>query len=215
MKKTIFILMLALVVASHAQDNAVTKPKYVNWGVSVGPSVTSFAMQLPASFTEPLKVQPGLGLELGGYMDYNLSSLCTMQFSAMTGCERVHLLNGTANDVLMPHTIDIAIKFGLRLPLGSSKLLISAGPYSQFVYACPTYGTNNLENPFTRQINNEGDMALNDFHSGAAASLGVEVKDGWQLMLNYGIGLTNILNVRSSDSYVLPQKLGLTIGRRF
>lgn len=215
MKKTIVLLVLALSFASQAQDNAVPKPKYLNWGVAVGPSATTFVMQMPASYTEPLEVQPGLGLELGGYLDYNLSRLWTMQFSAMLGCERVHLINGLADDVIMPHTIDIAIKIGLRLPMGGSKLLVSVGPYSQFTYACPTFGPSSIEDPFTRQINENGDMALNDFHSGASASLGVETQGGWQLLLNYGLCLTNVLNVKSQGSYILPEKLSLTFGKRF
>lgn len=215
MKKTIVLLVLALSFASQAQDNAVPKPKYLSWGVAAGPSATTFAMQLPASYTEPLESQPGLGLELGGYLDYNISRLWTMQFSAMLGCERVHLINGPADDVIMPHTIDISIRFGLRLPMGGSKLLVSVGPYSQFAYACPTFGPNNIEDPFTRQINENGDMALNDFHSGAFASLGVETQGGWQLLLNYSLCLTNVLNVKSQGSYILPEKLCLTFGRRF
>lgn len=147
--------------------------------------------------------------------DYNISRLWTMQFSAMLGCERVHLINGPADDVIMPHTIDISIRFGLRLPMGGSKLLVSVGPYSQFAYACPTFGPNNIEDPFTRQINEDGDMALNDFHSGAFASLGVETQGGWQLLLNYSLCLTNVLNVKSQGSYILPEKLCLTFGRRF
>ena len=89
----------------QAQDNAVPKPQYINWGISAGASATTFAMQLPASFTEPLQAEPGLGLELGGFMDYNLSQRRIMQFSIMLGCERVHLINGELDDVLMPHTI--------------------------------------------------------------------------------------------------------------
>lgn len=215
MKKTMLFLLLALSFASQAQDNAVPKPKYLNWGVAAGPSATTFVMQMPASYSEPLEAQPGLGLELGGYLDYNLSRLCTMQFSAMLGCERVHLINGLADDVIMPHTIDISIKFGLRLPLGGTKLLLAVGPYSQFTYACPTFGPSNIEDPFTRQINEDGDMALNDFNSGASASLGVETQDGWQLMLNYGFCLTNVLNVKSQGSYILPEKFTLTFGKRF
>lgn len=215
MKKTILLLLLALSFASQAQDNAVPKPQYLNWGLSAGASTTTFAMQMPASYTEPLEAQPGLGLELGGYLDYNLSHLWAMQFSAMLGCERVHLINGTADDVIVPHTIDIAIKIGLRLPMGDSKLLLSAGPYSQFTYACPSFGPSNIEDPFTRQINDNGDMALNDFHSGASASLGLETQAGWQLVLNYSICLTNVLNIKSQGSYILPEKLSLTFGKRF
>lgn len=215
MKKTILLLLLALSFASQAQDNAVPKPKYLNWGLSAGASATTFAMQLQASFTEPLQAQPGLGVELGGYMDYNLSRLWVMQFSFMLGCERVHLINGAIDDVLMPHTIDIAIKFGMRLPLGQWRLLLSAGPYSQFTFACPTFGPSHLENPFTRQINEDGDMAMNDFHSGGTVSAGFETPEGWQWMVNYSLCFTNLLNFSSPNTYLLPQKLSITLGKRF
>lgn len=171
-------------------------------------------MQLPASFTEPLQAEPGLGLELGGFMDYNLSQRWIMQFSIMLGCERVHLINGELDDVLMPHTIDISIKFGSRLSVGQGHLLLSAGPYSQFTYACPIAGPSNLENPFTRQINEDGDMALNDFHSGALLSVGAETSKGWQWTANYSLCLTNLLNFRAPNAYLLPQKLSLTMGKR-
>ena len=215
MKKIFLFLWLAVMFVGHAQDNAVPKPQYVNWGLAIGPSATTFVMQMPFSFSEPLQAQPGLGLELGGYMDFNLSPLWIMQFSFMLGCERVYLVNGTIDDVLMPHTIDMALKFGLRMPLGKWHMLLSAGPYSQFTYACPTVGPSHLENPFTRQINEDGDMALNDFHSGAALSFGLETSEGWQWMLNYGICLTNLLNFRNSNSYLLPHKLSFVVGRRF
>lgn len=220
MKKIIACLFMALSITTHAQlitvaDNAIERQKPVNWGFSVCPTATTYWMQMPQNYSEPLKSAPGMGVDLGAYLDYNLSQLWVMQFVYQYSVSRIHLLNGPVDDVIMPHGINLSIRFELRLPLRDWRLLINAGPYSQFTLGCNTFGPSNLENPFTHQINDKGDMAMTDFHSGISGTIGLESPKGWQLMMATRLCLTNLLNFDAEDAYVLPQSIGLSFGKRF
>ena len=72
-----------------------------------------------------------------------------------------------------------------------------------------------LEVVYTDPVTGKARFALSDIHAGLALAVGYEFKNMWQIQLDARMGITDILNLETSGTYVYPYKVSLLVGYHF
>lgn len=219
------ILMFILFVCSSsifaaASDSTSPKHKVVNGGIKLQMNSSNFIMNILSSGYNSMTSQMNIGAEIGGFIDFNVSKHCIIQFNLMLVSEQQDLHNSGNHDQLW--TLGMEIPLYVLGRYGNPQkgyILFGGGPYTEFALWARMNGHTEGRNPYQHIIDTSDDgdsiFALSDNHSGLAAYIGYEFPFGLQINATYQASLSNILNLNSSAAYCYPQKVTFGIGYRF
>ena len=221
--KKLYILFIPLLFAIAASGQPAADDEFrqfVSWGLIAGPNLTGYRMNVAGSEYAPDKTHCGLGLEAGALLEYHITTQWSMTLTATGNIERVRFSVNDSTDVLTTFGTDISASATYRLPLRQGTVLISAGPYTHFVFTSLMTGDGAIPNPYTRVISNdphtgEASFAMNDFNAGFMFDAGYEFDSRWQVHLNLKWGVSDLLNYDSHELYTKPYKIGVLLSYSF
>lgn len=222
-QKTILMLILFVCynsIAVAAPDSTLHKSKVVNGGIKLQANSSNFIMNIPSLGFTSMTSNMNVGAELGGFIDFNVSKHCVIQFNLMLVSEQQQLDNEGKHDQLW--TLGLEIPLYILGRYGNHRqgyILFGGGPYTEFSLWARMTGDTDGRNPYHHVVDTSADgesiFALSDNHSGLAAYLGYEFPFGLQINATYQVSLSNILNINNSAAYCYPQKVTFGLGYRF
>lgn len=229
MKKITTILCLCFIcTVAFSQDK-----KSVQWGIRIANNsakmtrsmiegsvssrhLSSFQLGAYAEFNiKDLSFQPGLNLNgKGGVSPFSLIYSTGTQITVISGISTMSL-----------YYLELPLNAVYKFPVKSSKIYIGAGPYTSLGlfgrnrtktdYTTTFYGSSEIEKTSGKKkaFGNDSDQ-VKRFDFGANFSGGIELKKGFTVGLNYGLGLANISNQKEEGS-LSNQAFSLTFGYLF
>lgn len=206
--------------AATSNDSIPYKRKVINGGIKLQANCSNFIMNIPIESHSAMKSVMNVGAEIGGFIDFNVSEHCVIQFNLMVFSEQQDLHNSGNHDRLW--TVGVELPLYVLGRFGNQQhgyILFGGGPYTEFSTWARMIGSTNGRNPYQHIVDTSEDgesiFALSDNHSGLAAYLGYEFPFGLQINATYQASLSNILNLNNSAAYCYPQKVTLGLGYRF
>ncbi len=228
MKKGLKLIALVVLVSIVSQSIAQTK-----FGIKGGVNLANMAFKdmgdmtkkMAPSFhlggivqigvTESFCIEPGLFLSGKG---------CKMETSATNSGVTI-----TGKSSILPMYLEIPLNAMYKMDLGSAKLEVFAGPYFGFGVAGKTkveytasglpsgvtlasLGLNDESNSIKYGTKDDSDLKKTDF--GLNMGVGFESKSLF-FRLQYGMGLSDLSPVSSSDNYIKNRVIGLSVGFLF
>lgn len=198
-------------------------PQYVSWGLQGGPNVSSFIMRVDPLLRDTLimdsvlSATPAVGFDLGGYFEYHITRHWCVQLSGRLGMDRSTLRYSDHRSHMLTLGADFSLPVLYRTPLSSGHLFFSVAPYCHFVYFSHVDEGINLyrRQVYTDPVTGKARFALSDIHAGFALAVGYEFENMWQIQLDVRMGITDILNLETSGTYVYPYKVSLLVGYHF
>ena len=224
MRKKIIILFLLssclCAAAQEASDSLDDFRQHTTWGFVTGPNILNYSLNLESTTGSPDRSKPGLGAELGLFLDYHISEPWAIRFIPSAGMEHVNLYKGDDDGHLFTFAIEMAMALEYTHPLHKGSLNVAAGPYSHFVLASTLYGSDNLTNPYSRTTasdpyTEQPTFAMGDLGAGLLFFTAYELPSAWFIQVDVRYGITDMLNADSHCLYVRPFKAVIAFGRRF
>lgn len=228
MKKLIIIVialsfssgLMAKRVSQLQADTTGIKMPVVNGGLKLQMTTTGLTMK---NVYQQLYASPGIGGEIGGFLDFNVKPHFVMQIDLSITGEHMYLHNSNQHD-------DLWI-FGLEIPLylmgrwettpKGSYIQFGGGPFTHFVLRSLMTANGVQEDVFKRvftidDITGENARVLGDNYSGLGIILTYEWAFGLQLNANFLYSISDILNYEHpSSTFVRPYKFSFGVGYRF
>lgn len=231
MKKEIILILISTLLYAvsfagknlAAQNSRTDDEDYIQhttWGFATGANLLNYSLNLEYAVDAPDKTKPGIGAELGFFLDYHISDSWALRFAPSTGIEHINLYKGEDDGHLITFAAEFAISMEYTFKIQNSEFNINLGPYTHFVIASTLYGSDNLVNPYSRTIASDPitekpNFAIGDLNSGLALSLAYQLPSLWFLQLDLKYGVTDLLNADSHRLYFRPFKAVISLGHRF
>lgn len=224
MKRLVFILLIIIVNCQlsivNCQDTLDDFRQHTTWGFVTGPNMLNYSLNLESAADSPDRATPGIGAELGLFLDYHITDSWALRFSPSAGMEHINLFKGTDDGHLFTFALELGIALEYTFKIQNSTFNINLGPYSHFVLASTLYGSDNLTNPYSRTIDSDPfteqpNFAIGDFNAGLAFAIAYQFPSWWFVQLELKYGVTDLLNADSQRLYVRPFKTVISVGRRF
>lgn len=214
----LLLLFAAASLNLHAQDADSLKIKPVSLGVLLQTSLSGEHVQTKQTF---LSTNPGLGMEVGGFVDYNITDKLAFEFQLLFSLQGLAHITRDADEMITLFGMDIPLYFMGRIPIRKSRLRLGAGPFTHVTFDAWHPSHRELTTPY-RQIISIDDVtgrpryALNSFYAGISSLVGWEFPAGFQINVAACYSVMDILNYKhGSDSFNHPFKFTLGVGWRF
>lgn len=227
MKRLSLLLLVALApLFAYAQDADSLKIKPVSLGVLLQ---TNLSGEHVHSQQTNLNTNAGFGMEVGGYVDYNITDKLCFELQLIFSLQGLgHITKsaeydagGVNDEMITLFGTDIPLLFMARLPVRESRLRLGAGPFSHITFDAWHPSHRELVTPY-RQIISIDDVtgrpryALNSFYAGVSLLAGWEFPSGLQINLGGFYSVMDILNYEhGAESFNHPYKISLGLGWRF
>lgn len=214
---TTFFCSLCSIV--KCQDSIDDYRQHTTWGFATGVNMLNYSLNLESAVGAPDRAAPGLGAEMGLFLDYHISEPWAFRFAPSVGMEHINLYKGDDDGHLFTFALELGMALGYTINHKLSTINFNFGPYSHFVLASTLYGSENLTNPYSRTntsdpVTEEPSFAIGDLSAGIALSVAYQLPSLWFFQMDLKYGITDMLNADSHRLYVRPFKAVISIGRR-
>lgn len=202
MKKNFTIVLIAIfTVFSFAitQVNA-----QVAVGVKAGANMSNYLLDKMPNTESSMKV----GAQVGGFVKYNFNPFLGLQADMMfhyKASEIKDKATGQKSDI-EAWGMEVPIYAMASIPTYSGKIYLGVGPYVGFGFSAKNK---------TADVDLYDTKFIKRFDLGAAAILGYELKNGFQINANYQFGALNLRDKNKGDSKLRMQGVSLGLGYRF
>lgn len=224
MKQIISIVLIVIVNCQlsivNSQETLDDYKQHTSWGVATGVNLLHYNLNLESTVGAPDKTKPGIGAEMGLFLDFHISPSWAIRMAPSAGLEHINLYKDNENGHLVTFATEFALSIEYTINCGLSTINFNLGPYSHFVIASTLYGSDHLTNPYSRTIasdpiTEEPTFAIGDLNAGFAFSVAYQLPSLWFVQLDFKYDVNDILNADSHRLYVQPFKAILSIGHRF
>lgn len=220
MKRLPLLLLLAIlpVLSLRAQDADSLKFPPVSLGVLLQNSLSGELMHVQET---RLDTNAGLGMEIGGFIDYNITPRLSFELQLILALQGLGHITREKDELITLFGMDIPLYFVAAFPVRENRLRIGAGPFAHITFDAWNSSDRELVTPY-RQIISVDDItgqpqyALNNYYGGIGLLAGWEFPFGLQINLGASYSVMDILNyAHSASSYDHPYKITLGLGWRF
>ncbi|MCR4823731.1 MAG: outer membrane beta-barrel protein [Bacteroidales bacterium] len=229
---TLILFAVAAALTVHAQDADSLKIDPVSLGVLVQANYAGESMYIAES---ALYAYPGVGAEIGAFIDYNITRRLQIEFQVIMALQNGSYVVAKQDPGFfvwhrykeIDYLADLRL-WGLdlpffvvgRFPSGNGNFRLGAGPFTHLTLGSWCPGDSGFITPYKRVIS-EDDVtgkkryALNDSHAGFGLLFGYEFESGLQINFSGKYSIIDIINYDSEYSHAHPYKISLGVGWRF
>lgn len=201
-------------------DSLGVKAPVVNGGLKLQMTTSSMTLR---NVYENMNATPGVGGEIGGFLDFNVTRHFIIQMDLLLSGEQMQLHNGNTHDNLWVFGLDVPLYLMGRWETTrrGSYIQFGGGPFTHFVLRSLKTGDSGREDVFKRvytidDVTGQEGKVLGDNYSGLGAILTYEWWYGLQLNANFHYSISDIINYEHpSSTYARPYKFSIGLGYRW
>lgn len=220
MRKNLYLLIIMIVLSLpvYAQDDTYdTERQYTSWSIIAGPTLSGYRFNPEQADNAPDQISAGIGGDIGTAISYHIAPHWQLRMTAQGYLERCTMIYDDQQSVLSSEGIDLILQAAYSFDINGKNLLVFLGPYTHFILA--SNSSNHLiSNPFKQSVSinprtGKPLFAMGDTGAGAAMTLMMQFDKKWHIALDIRLGISDMFNSESHNTFIKPYKFALQIGR--